>query len=86
MSAARATRMRHECNMNETCATGERQEPSNASAKRVQHECYPNNTSATRAKNFDFDKDTRENILSHPYISYMANGRLQGEEQFHSKN
>ena len=22
----------------------------------------------------------------HPYISYMANERLQGEEQFHAKN
>ena len=27
-----------------------------------------------------------ENIFSHPYISYVANERLQGEEQFHSKN
>ena len=25
-------------------------------------------------------------MFSHPYIRYMANGRLQGEEQFHSKN
>ena len=25
-------------------------------------------------------------MLSHPYISYMANERLQEEEQFHSKN
>ena len=24
--------------------------------------------------------------FSHPYISYMANEKLQGEEQFHSKN
>ena len=37
-------------------------------------------------KDFDFDNDTSENIFSHPYIRYMANGRLQGEEQFHSKN
>ena len=37
-------------------------------------------------KNFDFDNDTSENIFSHPYISYMANERLQGEEQFNSKN
>ena len=24
-------------------------------------------------------------MFSHPYISYMANERLKGEEQFHSK-
>ena len=27
-----------------------------------------------------------ENIFSHPYISYMANETLQGEEQFHFTN
>ena len=27
-----------------------------------------------------------KNIFSHPYISYMANERLQEKEQFHSKN
>ena len=37
-------------------------------------------------KNFDFDNDTSENIFSHPCIYYMASERLQGEEQFHSKN
>ena len=37
-------------------------------------------------RNSDFDNDTNENIFSHPYISYMANEMLQGEEQFHSKN
>ena len=37
-------------------------------------------------KKFYFDNDTSENMFSHPYISYMANERLQGEEQFHSKN
>ena len=26
-----------------------------------------------------------ENTSSQPYISYMANKRLQGEEQYHSK-
>ena len=56
------------------------------SATRVQHECYTNDTIAARVKNFDFDNDTSENIFSHPYISYMANERLQGDEQFHSKN
>ena len=29
---------------------------------------------------------TSENIFSHPCINYMANERLQREEQFHSKN
>ena len=37
-------------------------------------------------KNFDFDNDTGKNIFSHPYIYYMASERLQGEEQFHTKN
>ena len=25
-------------------------------------------------------------MVSHPYVYYMASERLQGEEQFHSKN
>ena len=37
-------------------------------------------------ENFDFDNDLSENIFSHPYICYVANERLQGEQQFHSKN
>ena len=45
-----------------------------------------NDTSVTRVNNFDFDNDTSEIIFSHPYISYIANERLQGEEQFHFKN
>ena len=45
-----------------------------------------NGTSATRVKNFDFDNDTSKIIFSHPYIYYMASERLQGKEQFHSKN
>ena len=55
----------------------------------VQHEWDTNDTSATqttRLRNFDFDSDTSENIFSHLYISYVANERLQGEKQFHSKN
>ena len=52
----------------------------------VRHECYNNDTSATRVKNFDVDNDTGKNIFSHPYIYYMASERLQGEEQFHTKN
>ena len=37
-------------------------------------------------KNFGFDSDTSKNIFLHPYIYYMASERLQGEEQFHTKN
>ena len=37
-------------------------------------------------ENFDFDNDTSKNIFSQPYIYYMASKRLQGEEQFDSKN
>ena len=55
-------------------------------ATRVRHEWYTNDTSATRVKNFDFDNDTGKNLFSHPYIYYMASERLQGEEQFHTKN
>ena len=50
------------------------------------HERYMNNTSATQKKKFDFDNDTSKNIFSRPYIYYMASERLQGEEQFHSRN
>ena len=42
--------------------------------------------SATRVKNFDFDSDTSKNIFLQPYIYYTASERLQGDEQFHSKN
>ena len=62
---------RHKCNMSETEAT------------KVRHEF---DTSATRVQNFNFDNRTRENIFSHPYMSYLANERLQGEEQFNFKN
>ena len=37
-------------------------------------------------KNFDFDNDKSKNIFQHPYSYYVTSGRLQGEEQFHSKN
>ena len=37
-------------------------------------------------KNFGFDNDMRKNIFSHPYIYFLASERLQGYEQFHSKN
>ena len=44
-----------------------------------------NDTSATRVKNFDFDNSTSKNIISHPYIYYMASERLQREQQFHPR-
>ena len=54
----------------------------------MQHDCDTNNTSATGMKKFEFDNNTNENTLqkTHPYINYMANERLQGKEQCHSKN
>ena len=52
----------------------------------MRHKCYTKDTSATRVKNVDFDNDTSKNILSHPYIYFMGSDRLQGEEQFYSKN
>ena len=73
-STTRVRHERHKCNMSATQTT------------RARHECYTNDTSATRGKNFDFDNDTGKNIFSHPYIYYMASERLQGEEQFHTKN
>ena len=45
-----------------------------------------NDTKATQVKNFNFNNNTSENTLSHPCISYMTSERLQGEEEFHSKN
>ena len=51
-----------------------------------QHKCDNSVTQTTRVRQFDFDNDTRENIFSHPYVSYMANERLQEEEQFHFRN
>ena len=73
-SATRATRNQHECDTNNTSAT------------QVRNACYTNDTIATRVKNFDFDNATSKSIISHPYIYYMASERLQGEEQFHSRN
>ena len=83
----RATRIQHECDTSDTSETR---------ATQVRHECYTNYMSAKRTlherleydrvKNFDFDNDTSKNISSHHYIYYMASERLQGEEQFNSKN
>ena len=64
----------HVCDMSATLMT------------RVRHECGTSATRTTRVKNFDFDNDTSKNIFSHPYTYYMASERLQGGEQFHSKN
>ena len=55
-------------------------------AARVHNECYTNDTSAARAKDFDFDNDTSKNIISPTYIYYMASERLQGRQQYHSRN
>ena len=74
MSETQATRVRHKCDTSATRTT------------RGRHECYTNDTSATQVKNFDFNNGTGKNIFSHPYIYYMASERLQGEEQFHTKN
>ena len=73
-SATQVTRAQHKCHTNATLTT------------RVRQECYTNDTSATRVKKIHIDKDTSKNIFSYHYIYYMANERLQGQEQFHSKN
>ena len=51
-----------------------------------QLECNRNDKIATRVINLGSNNDTIENKYSHPYISYMANERLQEEKEFHSKN
>ena len=73
-SATRVTPVRHKCDTSATRTT------------RVPRECYTNDASATQVKKFDFYNDTSKNIFSHRYIYYMVSQRLQGEEQFHSKN
>ena len=83
---------RHECDTSDTNATRLRHkrhewETSATRMTRMRHECYTKkNASATRVKNFDFGNDKSGNTFSHPYIYYMTNERLQGEEQFHFKN
>ena len=81
----RATPMHHECDTSFT-QVQHQWDRNDTSATQVRHECYTNDTSATRQKNFDFDNDTGKHIFSHPYIYYMASERLQGEEQFDTKN
>ena len=88
------THERHECNTSATIATRVRYEwdTSGTSATKVKHECYTYDTSATRTPRVRHEwkililKTTRVKTFSHHYIYYMASERLQGEEQFHSKN
>ena len=47
--------------------------------RQERHDCFSNNTSVKLVKNFGFDNDTSENILSHPYIRSKVIERLQGE-------
>ena len=81
---------RHECNTSDTNATRVRHQRHEYKRLlltiRVRHNCYTNDKSSTRVKIFGFDNDTSKNIFSYHYIYYMASERLQGEEQFHSKN
>ena len=74
MSATQVLHKQHKCNMSATQMT------------QMQHKCYNNSTSMEQVKNFDFNNEMSKNTLPHPYISYVANERLQGEVQFHSKN
>ena len=69
-SATRATLIQHEY------------DTSNTSVTQVLHERHECDTS----EHFDFDNDVGQNLFSHPYIYYMTSERLQGEEQFHTKN
>ena len=64
-------------------------ETSNTSATRMRHERHKYNTYNTIAalvKNVDYGNGTSKNIFSHHSISYMANERLLGVEQFCWKN
>ena len=79
-SATRTTCLRHEWTTSDTSAT------------LVLHERHECDTSATQttwvrheSKNLIFIT-TQVKTCFQPYISCMANERLQGEERFHSKN
>ena len=76
--------MQHECDTSDTSAARVRNE--RHELIQVRHECYTNDTNVKRMKNFDFDNYTSKNTFSHPCIYYMANERLQGDKQLHSKN
>ena len=84
MYLTQATQVRHEQHVCNTSATRVRHERHECDTSVT--ECYTNDASTTRVKNFDFDNGTSKNIFSHPYIYYIASERLQGEEQFHSRN
>ena len=72
--------------MSDTSATPTTQVPpewdtnntSETRAAQMLHEWYTNDMRATQVKNFDNNRS--ENIFSHPYISFIANEILQGEE------
>ena len=55
-------------------------------ATRVRQQCYANETNATQVKNFDFDKDTSENIFPHSYVSYIAMKNCKERSNFILKN
>ena len=76
----RVTHQRHECDTSATRVLHERHDCDRSAARttRVRHK--------RKILNFGFENDTGKNIFSHPYIYYMLSERLQGEEQFHSKN
>ena len=68
---------RRECNASATLAT------------RVRHKCDTSVARTTRTRHgrkILILITTRVKTFSHPYIYYMASERLQGEEQFHSRN
>ena len=77
-----ATRMEHKCDTV--------QHERNMSATHKEHECSMSATRTTRKRHESkililITTRVRTYFL-HPYISYIANDRLQGEEQFCSKN
>ena len=66
---------------------------SNTSATRVLHERHECNTNATRTtrvrhewKILSLITTRIKKIFLHPYNYYVASERLQGKQQFHSKN
>ena len=76
-----ATRVRHEQHKCSTSVTRVLQE---------RHECNTNATRTTRVRHerkiLILITTLVKNIFSYPYTYYMASERLQGEEQFHSRN
>ena len=94
-STTQVTRVKHECNTNNTSVAQVRHEghKCNTSATWVLIEPRECNRSGTWTALVEHGWkililiSTRVKTYFHtPKISYMANERLQGEEQFHSKN